>query len=148
MTLKEGLMDDLREAIHHGDVVRKNVIRMVRAAVANAEIEWQRPATDDEILALINKEIRTSQESLAFFAQGNRQDLVAEEEAKIAILEQYLPEQLTDKEVTQAVQQVIVDLAANGLGSLGPVMREAMASLKGRADGHRVNQIARELLGE
>ena len=148
MTLKERLIADLKDAMRSGDTIRKNVIRLVRAAIKNAEIAAQKEISDEQVAALIAKDIKRSQESIEYFEKGDRQDLISAELAKIDILAKYLPEQLPDETIVQTVEQVIAALGASGPASLGPVMRESMAKLKGNVDGRRVNQIARELLGK
>lgn len=146
MNLHERLMADLKEALRHRDSLRKDVIRMLRAAIRNAEIEWQREATDEEIRGIIAREIKRRLEAVEMFRKGGREDLAAAEEAGIAILKQYLPEQLSREQVVEIVRQVVAELGATGLGDLGPVMRQAMARLKGQADGRLVNEVAREIL--
>ena len=146
MNLKERLMADLREAMRSRDVPRRGTIRLVRSAIKNAEIEWQRDATDEQILEIIAREAKRRIEAIEAFRQGGREDLVAMEQAELAILEQYLPEQLSQEEIKRVVQQVITELGASGMGQMGPVMRQAMAQLKGKADGRLVNQVAREIL--
>lgn len=146
MNLKERLMADLKEAMRSRDVPRRGTIRLVRSAIKNAEIEWQRDATDEQILEIIAREAKRRIEAIEAFRQGGREDLVAMEQAELAILEQYLPEQLSQEEIKRVVQQVITELGASGMGQMGPVMRQAMAQLKGKADGRLVNQVAREIL--
>ncbi|MBN1400223.1 MAG: GatB/YqeY domain-containing protein [Anaerolineae bacterium] len=148
MSLQDRLMDDLKEAMRSKDVARREAIRMVRAAVQNAEIEWQRKASDEDVQALIAREVRRRTEALEMFRQGGRADLVAEEEAGIAVLESYLPEQLSQDDIETVVRQVIAQVGATSMGQMGAVMREAMAQLKGQADGRLVNQIVRELLSQ
>lgn len=146
MTLKERLMADLRDAMRSRDVFRRDAIRMVRAAVTNAEIEWQREATDEEVQGLIARETKRRIEAVDMFRQGGRQDLVDEELAGIAVLEAYLPEQVSEDEIKRVVRQVIAELGATSMAQMGPVMRQAMEQLRGQADGRLVNQMVRQLL--
>ncbi len=146
MSLKERLMDDLKQAMRDKDALRRETIRMVRSAVRYAEIEWQREATDEEIISLIQREVKRRQEALEMFRKGGRQDLVTTEEAALKILQEYLPRQLDEQEIRQVVERIVSELGASGPSQLGPVMRKAMAELRGRADGRLVNQIAREIL--
>jgi uncharacterized protein YqeY len=148
MSLQDRLVNDLKEAMRSKDVARREAIRMVRAAIQNAEIEWQRKATDEEVQALIAREVRRRTEALEMFRQGGRADLVAEEEAGIAVLEAYLPAQLSRDDIETVVRQVIAQVGATSMSQMGTVMREAMAQLKGQADGRLVNQIVRELLSQ
>jgi uncharacterized protein YqeY len=148
VNLQERLMADLKEALRSNDVPRKDAIRMIRAAVKNAEIEWQREATDEEIQGIISREIKHRQEALELFRKGGREDLVAAEEAGIAILERYLPEQLSREQVAEVIRRIVAEMGVAGPGTLGPVMRQAMAQLKGKAEGRLVNEVAREILSK
>ena len=146
MTLQDQLMADLRDAMRSKDAPRRSAIRMVRAAVKNAEIDWQREATDEEVIAIIAGEVKRRREALGLFRQAGRDDLVNEEEMGLAILEAYLPRQLEREEIEPAVAQIIAEIGATDMSQLGSVMRQAMSQLKGKADGKLVNQIAREIL--
>lgn len=146
MNLQERLMADLKDAMRTQDTPRKEAIRMVRAAIQNAQIAAQRELTDDEVLALIAREIRMRNEAIELFRQGKRDDLVAQEEAQVVILKRYLPQQLSREEIIEIIRRIIEQMGATNPNQLGLVMREAMAQLKGKADGQLVNQVARELL--
>ncbi len=148
MTLQERLTADLYQAMRKGDTHRKEAIRMIRAAVQNAEIEWQRPASDEEVQGLIAREIKRRVEAIELFRKGHRDDLVASEEIEVAILREYLPQQLGREQVTEVVQRIVSETGAGGPAQMGPVMRQVMAELKGKADGRLVNEIVREVLGQ
>ena len=145
--LGERLTSDLRQALRGGDKLRRSVIRMVLAAIKNAEIARQATLEDSDILGVIAKEARQRQESIEAFRQGNRQDLVAQEEAELAILQQYLPQQMTRDEIIAEVHRVIDEVGAQGPGDKGKVMPRLIAQLKGRADGREINAVVTELLG-
>ena len=144
--LSEKLNSALRQALKSGDKVRRSVIRLVLAAVHNAEIARQATLTDNDILGVIAKEARQREESIEAFKQGNRQDLVAQEEAELAILQQYLPRQMTRDEIMAEARQVIEEVGAQGPGDKGKVMPKLIAQLKGRADGREINAVVTELL--
>ena len=146
MNLQERLLADLHQAMRDKDVPRREAIRMIRAAVQNAEIEWQREASDQDVLDLIAREIKRRLEALEMFRRGGRADLVAAEEAGLHVLQQYLPEQLSREQVVETVQRIVAQLGTTGPSQLGLVMREAMAQLKGKADGRLINEVAREIL--
>ena len=148
MTLQERLTADLYSAMRQGDTHRKEAIRMVKAAVQNAEIEWKRPASDAEVEGLIAREIKRRVEAIELFRKGHRDDLVASEEIEVAILREYLPQQLSREQVTEVVQRIVSETGASGPAQMGPVMRQVMAELKGKADGRLVNEIVREVLGQ
>ena len=145
--LKQKLSDDLKQAMRSGDTLKRSVIRMLMAAIKNAEIARQAKLEDSDILGIIAKEVRQRRESIEAFKQGNRQDLVDKEEAELAILQGYLPQQLTRDEIVEAVQKVIAEVEAKGLGDKGKEMPKLMAQLKGRADGREINEVVSELLG-
>ncbi len=145
--LKQKLMDDLKQAMRGGDKVRLSVIRLVMAAIRNAEIARQADLDDTDILGIIAKEVRQRHESIEAFKQGERQDLVAQEKAELAILNEYLPQQMTREEVIAEARRVIEEVGAQGLGDKGKVMPKLIAQLKGRADGREINAVVTELLG-
>lgn len=147
MNLHERLMADLQAAMRSQDSARKDAIRMVRAAIKNAEIDWQREASDEEIQKLISTEVKRRREAIELFRQGGRADLVTSEEAQIAILAQYLPTQLSEEQIAEIIQRVIRDLGATGLDDLGAVMRQVMAQVKNQADGRLVSTLVRQILG-
>jgi uncharacterized protein YqeY len=144
--LKQKLTDDLKQAMRNGDKVRRSVIRLVMAAIKNAEIARQATLENTDILGIIAKEVRQRQESIEAFRQGNRQDLVAQEEAELTVLKEYLPRQMTREEIIAAARQVIAEVGAQEPGDKGKVMPKLIAQLKGRADGREINAIVTELL--
>jgi uncharacterized protein YqeY len=151
MGLQEQLMEDLKEAMRQQDEQRKRAIRSVIAAIKLAETELDSSGKrvslgDDDILAVIAKQAKQRRESIVEFERGGREDLVAEEEADLAILEAYLPQQLTPEEIEAEARQIIAEVEATGPADMGKVMKPLMARLKGRADGKLANQIVRELL--
>ena len=144
--LKQKLTDDLKQAMRAGDKVRRSVIRLAMAAIKNAEIARHAALDDTDILGIIAKEARQRQESIEAFRQGNRQDLVAQEEAELAVLKEYLPRQMTREEIIAAARQVIEEVGAQGPGDKGKVMPKLIAQLKGKADGREIHAIVTELL--
>jgi len=112
--LKQKLTDDLKQAMKDGDKVRRSVIRLVLAAVKNAEIARQATLEDGDLLGVIAKEVRQRQESIEAFKQGNRQELVAQEEAEMAVLKGYLPKQMTRDEIIVAARKVIEEVGGTG----------------------------------
>ena len=144
--LKQKLSGDLNQALRGKDRVRRSVIRLVMAAIQNAEIARHATLGDTDILGIIAKEVRQRQESIEAFKQGNRQDLVAQEETELAILNEYLPPQMTREEIIQAARKVIEEVGAQGPGDKGKVMPHLIAQLKGKADGREINAVVTELL--
>ena len=144
--MRQKLMDDLKQAMRSGDKTRLSVIRLAMSAVKNAEIARRTDLSDADILGIIAKEAKQRQESIEAFKQGNRNDLVAQEEAELAILQEYLPEQMTRQEIIAEARRSIEEVGAQGLGDKGKVMSKIIAQLKGRADGREINTIVTELL--
>jgi hypothetical protein len=144
--LKQKLSDDLKQALRQGDKVRRSVIRLVMAAINNAEIARQATLDDADIYGVIAKEIRQRKESIEAFKLGKRQDLVAQEEAELAILQEYLPQQMTREEIVAEARRVITEVGAQGLSDKGKVMPKLIAQLKGKADGREINAVVTELL--
>ncbi|MGC8837543.1 MAG: GatB/YqeY domain-containing protein [Anaerolineae bacterium] len=146
MGLLEQLNEDLKEALRAQDQLRKDTIRMVKAAIRNAEVERGRALEEGEILEIIAKQVKLRREALADFHRGGRHDLVRQYEGEVTILEGYLPRQMSREEIVQAAREVIAELGAEGPRAVGPVMRELMQRLRGRADGKVVNEVVKELL--
>ncbi len=144
--LKEKLNDDLKQALRGGDKVRRSVIRLVLAALKNAEIARQADLENGDILGIIAKDARQHEESIEAFKQGNRQDLVTQEEAQLAILKEYLPQQVTRDEIVAEARRIIEEVGAQGPRDKGKVMPKLIAELKGRADGREINEVVTELL--
>ncbi len=145
--LKRSITDDIKGAMKSGDTVKKDTLRMLIASVNNAEKARQSDLDNADILGIIAKEVKRHQESIDAFKQGGRQDLVDKEEAEMAILQSYLPEQMTREDITAAAKEVIAAVGAQGPGDKGKVMKELMPNLKGKADGKEINEVVTELLG-
>jgi uncharacterized protein YqeY len=150
MTMEEQLAADLTEAIRSRDETRKLAIRAVKTAITEAKVSGDeaRSLTDQDVLAIIAKQIKQRRDSAAEFAKGGRPDLVAQEEAEIAVLLPYLPAQLDDAAIRARAEAVIAELGVTDLKGMGPVMKRLSAELRGQADGQTVNRIVRELLSQ
>lgn len=146
MTLQDKVSGDLRQAQKSGDKARMTVLRLIKAGVKNAEIAQGTPIDDAGVIDVITREVKQHRESISEFTKGNRQDLIAKEEAELATLLEYLPKQMSREEVMAVVRQVIEQVGATGPGDKGKVMSQLMPQLKGRADGREANDIVTELL--
>ena len=146
INLKQKLSDDLKQAMKSRDEVKCSTLRLLISAINNAEIARHAALDDVDILGIIAKEIRQRQESIDAFKQGNRQDLVAREESEMAMLQAYLPQQMTREEVIVAARQIIDEVGAQGISDKGKVMPKLIAQLKGKADGREINTVVTELL--
>jgi len=148
MNLQERLLANLQDAMRNRDERRKNAIRMVRAAIKNAEIDAQHTLSDQEVQDVISKEVKRRVDALELFRKAGRQDLITKEETELQILNGYLPRQLSREQVEQTIRRIAAELGATGPAQLGAVMRQAMAELKGQADGRLINEVARAILSE
>jgi len=148
MSLQEKLRTDLREALKSGDKVRRSTIRMVVAEIKNAEIaQGPNVVLDDSgVLGVLAKEARRRQESIEAFQKGNRLDLVANEEAELAVIREYLPKSMSTEELEAYVRQVIQETGASGPRDKSKVMPRLIADLKGKADGRAINEVVTKLL--
>lgn len=144
--LKQKLADDLKQAMRDGDKVKRSAIRMAMAAIKNTEIARQAALEDGDILGVIAKEIRQRKESIEAFKQGDRQELAEQEEAEMAVLEQYMPQQMTRDEITAEARRIIEEVGAESIRDKGKVMPALIAKLKGKADGRDINEVVTELL--
>jgi hypothetical protein len=147
MALKDTLQEALRQAIKGQRKVEISTLRLLLSEIKNAEIAQQKPADDNKILDTIAKEVKRRRESIEAFKKGNRSDLVAQEEAELAVLMPYLPEQMSQEEIREAARQIIDSIGAEGLSDKGKVMAQLMPQLKGKADGKEVSDIVSQLLG-
>ncbi len=146
MTLQERLTADLRTALKTGDKTRRSVIRMIIAGIKNAEIAKNAPLDDAGVTDVLTKKVKQHRESITEFAKGKRQDLVAKEEAELAIVLEYLPKQMSRDEIAVAARQVMEQVGARGPGDKGKVMSRLMPQHKGKADGREVSDVVSELL--
>ena len=146
--LKQKLVNDLKQAMKGGDKVRCLVIRLVMAAIQNAEIARQADLDEGDVLGIIAKEVRQRRESIDAFKQGERQDLVTQEEAELAILQGYLPQQMTRQEIIAEARRIIEEVGAQEPADKGKVMPKLIAQLKGKADGREINAVVTELLSQ
>jgi len=146
MALKDSIREALRGALKQQQRVEVSTLRLLLSEIKNAEIAQQKPADDNKVLDVITKEAKRRRESIEAFKKGNRSDLVAQEEAELAVLMSYLPEQMSRAEVMAAARQVIDAVGAKGPSDKGKVMSQLMPQLKGKADGKEVSEIVSELL--
>ena len=150
MSLKDKLTADMKDAMKAREAgkLRLSVIRLVRGAIRQQEIDGQKELSDEDVLGVISKEVKQRRDSIEDFKKGGRDDLVAEAEAEIAVLMEYLPQQLSEDEVRNLVKEAIAASGAASPKDMGKVMKELMPKVKGRADGKLVNGIVKELLAQ
>ncbi|MGB5925667.1 MAG: GatB/YqeY domain-containing protein [Dehalococcoidia bacterium] len=146
VTLKDKIQEALKGALKRQQGVEVSTLRLLLSEIKYAEIAQQRPADDSRVLDVIAKEVKRRRESIEAFKKGNRGDLVAQEEAELAILMSYLPKQMSREEVIVAARQAMDVVGASGPSDKGKVMGQLMPELKGKADGKEVSEIVSELL--
>lgn len=144
--LKEKLMEDLKEAMKEKQILRKNVVQMIRAAILQVEKDKQIELEDNQILEIIAKEAKKRKDSLSDYEKSGREDLINQVKEEIEIISEYLPKQLTKEEITEIVKQVIEETGATSIKDMGKVMKSAKEKMGTTADGKTINEVVRELL--
>jgi uncharacterized protein YqeY len=146
MSLQDRLRDDLKVSLKQRDKGRVSIIRVLLAECHNEEIARQRALDDGGAIEVLGREARRRKESIDAFRAGKRPDLVAEEEAALSVIKEYLPEQMTRDEVVAVAREVVVEVGATGPRDMGRVMSQLMPKVKGKASGKDVNDIVVGLL--
>ncbi|HAY85379.1 MAG TPA: aspartyl-tRNA amidotransferase [Chloroflexi bacterium] len=146
MSLKTVLHKSLTEAMKSRDELRKVPLRLVLAAIQEAEINKQDELDDIEVLRLIQKEAKARLDTIADAQKAERPDLVERAEAELAILKEFMPEELSQEKITALIQETITEVGASSMADMGQVMKALMPKLQGRADGGQVSQLVRQIL--
>jgi len=148
--LKEKLEADLKDAMLAKDRIRVRTLRSLRAAMLEKEIELRSggsaSVSDEVALSVIQKQAKQRRDSIDQFVSANREDLAETEREELRVIEEYLPEQLTDEDVRREVVKIVGETGAESMKDMGRVMGEAMKRLKGKADGRLIQTIVKELL--
>ena len=147
MTLKDRLTDDLKEAMKNKEQVRKSVVTLIRAGIKQCEVDNRQELTDEDIISLILKQLKQRKDALSDFEKANRTDLIEQTNQEIAILENYLPEQLDDVELKEIITKVVEEVGATSMKDMGKVMAKTISLVQGRADGKRINAMVKQILG-
>ncbi|CUT03288.1 GatB/YqeY domain-containing protein [Candidatus Chrysopegis kryptomonas] len=149
MGLKEKLQEDLKNAMKSGDKIRLEVVRMLQTMLKRKEIERKgegKDLTEEDEIQVIKSEIKKRKEAIELFEKGGRNDLAEKERKELEILNEYLPEQMSEEEIKNFVEKVIQEIGATGPKDLGKVMGAVMKELRGKADGALVQKIVKEKL--
>ena len=144
--LKERLLEDMKISMRDKNVIRKNVIQMVRAAILQVEKDKQIELNDDQILEIIAKESKKRKDSLPDYERSGREDLISQVKEEIEILSEYLPKPLSREEIEKIVEEIISQTGATSMKEMGIVMKEAKAKIGPAADGKTINEIVKEKL--
>jgi len=146
MSLIERIEDDLTEAMRERDAVRRDALRLILASLRGAEKELMRPLSDDEELQVLQRERKKRLEAAEAFHAAGREEQAEKEEDELDVLEEYMPEPLSEDELEEIVDDVIAEVGATSMRDIGRVMADVMPQIAGRADGSAVSQIVREKL--
>jgi uncharacterized protein len=146
VTLIEELEDDVKDAMRAGDTARRDALRLIIASLKSAEKDLLRPLTEDEELQVLQRERKKRIEAAEAFRGGGREEQAAKEEAELAVLEEFMPEPLTEEELERILDDAIAENGATSMRDMGRVMKDVMPQIAGRADGAAVSQMLREKL--
>lgn len=147
MNMKERLLDDLKTALREKDVLRKDMVQIIRAGILQVEKDTLQPVDEAMIFDIMGKEYKKRAETVKELENKGRQDIIDKTLAEMAIIEAYMPAQLTEAEIEALVGKVIEQTGAHSARDMGTVMKVLLPEVKGRADGKLVNLIVRRLLG-
>lgn len=146
MTLKKELQNALTQAMKNRDETRKIPLRLVMSAVKEAEIDKKEALSDDEVLRILQKETKSRLDTIADAEKAGRPDLIEQAEKELAVLKEFLPEELSAEEIQALVQGTIAEVGAGSMADMGKVMKALMPKIQGRADGGQVSQLVRQEL--
>ncbi len=146
MSLLKKFDDDLKTALKASEAERVSILRLIKSAVKNKQIDKGRELSEEEIISVLSTMIKQGRESIEQFTKANRMDLAQKEERDIVVLQAYMPRQLSSEEIDKIISAAIKEAAAGGPQDMGKVMRIVMPKVKGLADGKHVNQRVKELL--
>ncbi len=147
MSLKEILKSDLKDAMRAKEVKKRDSIRAINTMIKQIEVDERKDLNDGDVIKLIQKGIKQRQEAAVQYKDANREDLQIVEEEQIKIFEHYLPKQLSDAQLSQKIKEIISKVGASSLKDMGKVMGLASKDLAGVADGKRINEAVKKILG-
>jgi uncharacterized protein YqeY len=147
VTTQEKIQSQMTEAMRTKDQLRLSVLRMMKSAIKNKEIEKMKPLDEGEALSVLNSLVKQRKDSVDQFRKGGREELAQKEEAEIKIIEEYLPAAASEDDIRKAIEEAIQETAASSIKDMGKVMKASLARLAGKsADGSRVSQLVKEKL--
>ena len=148
LSLEETIFNDMIEALKGKAKLKLSTLRLIRAAIKNAEISKKDKLTEDEVIGVVTSNLKKLEESLDIFTKAQRPELAGKAKKEIEIVKKYLPEQLSEEEIKKIVEETFLKFEFKGLKDIGPAMREIIPQLKGKADGKIVNKMVRDLLDD
>ena len=140
-SLKRRINQDAKEALKSKDTLTLNVLRMLKSEIRYKEIERGSELSDDDVISVLSSAIKKRKDSIQQFEKGGRDDLASKEKEELAVVTKYMPEQVSEEELSQIISQAISEVGATGASDLGKVMKLVMPKVRGRADGKKVNQM-------
>lgn len=146
MSLKDQINTDIKEAMKSKDNAKRDALRLLSSAFKQIEVDERKELSDDDIIKIIQKQIKQRNDAIAQYQDAGRDDLVEKESSEIAYYEPYLPKQLSDDELTAAIKEIIAKTGAASMKDIGKVMGMASKELAGQVDGKRINECAKALL--
>ncbi|MCH2605774.1 MAG: GatB/YqeY domain-containing protein [Nitrospinales bacterium] len=146
MSLKEKLLSNMKEAMKSKDSVKLGTVRGVISAVKNQEIDLKKELSEEEILTIVSREVKKRKEAAVLYEKGNRPELKDKEIQEMKILQTYLPEQVSEKDLRRRIQEVIAETGAEGMKDFGKIMKTLVPEFKGKADNSLIKELANEYL--
>lgn len=146
MSLKARINDDIKTAMKEKDVAKRDALRLLSSAFKQVEVDERKELTDEDVIKIIQKQLKQRTEAMAQYKEAGRDDLYDKEASEAAIFETYLPAQLSDDELEAALRAIIAETGAASMKEIGKVMGAASKALGGQADGKRINECAKKLL--
>lgn len=146
MSLKEQINNDIKTAMREKDNGKRDALRLLSSAMKQIEVDERKELTDEEIIKIIQKQVKQRQEAMSQYREAGREDLYEKEASEATIFETYLPQQLSDEELEVAIRAIIAETGAETMKDIGRVMGAASKSLGAQADGKRINECAKALL--
>lgn len=147
MSLKQQLKDDLKTAMRAKDIVKRDSIRAINTMIKQIEVDERKELNNEDIVKLIQKGIKQRKEAIEQYREASRDDLVQKEQEQIDVFSNYLPEQLNDEDLQKGIEEIIKEVSAVSIKDIGKVMGSASKKFAGLAEGKRINEIAKKLLG-
>ncbi len=146
MSLKARIQNDMKSAMKAGDKARLGVIRLILAAIKQREVDERIELDDEQVLAVLDKMVKQRRDSIAQYTEAGRDELAAAEQAEVAIIQDYLPEALSEDEITAIVEQAIAETGASSMRDMGKVMGKVKPQVQGRADMGQVSALVKQKL--
>ena len=147
MSLKQQLKDDLKIAMREKNIVKRDSIRAINTMIKQIEVDERRDLADEEVLKLIQKGIKQREEAVVQYTEAKRDDLIEKEQSQIDVFKEYMPKQLSDEELEISMKELIKEVGATSIKDMGKIMGQASKKFAGIADGKRINEMTKKLLG-